>query len=46
MVVIKAKLLFTDTDSLTYAINLEDVLKGFWADKDKFDNNDYPQDSP
>ena len=37
----KAKLLFTDTDSLTY-----DVYKDFWNDKDKFDNSDYPEDSP
>ena len=42
----KAKLLFTDTDSLTYEITAKDVYKDFWADKDKFDNSDYPQDSP
>ena len=42
----KAKLLFTDTDSLTYEIEAEDVYKNFWNDKDKFDNSDYPKSSP
>ena len=42
----EAKLLFTDTDSLTYEIEAEDVYRDFWNDKDKFDNSDYPQDSP
>ena len=42
----KAKLLFTDTDSLTYEIEAEDVYKDFWNDKDKFDNSDYPESSP
>ena len=42
----KAKLLFTDTDSLTYEIEAEDVYKDFWNDKDKFDNSDYSPDSP
>ena len=41
----KAKLLFTDTDSLTYEIEADDVYQDFWNDKDKFDNSDYPQDS-
>ena len=41
----KAKLLFTDTDSLTYEIETSDVYQDFWNDKDKFDNSDYPQDS-
>ena len=41
----KAKLLFTDTDSLTYEIETEDVYRDFWNDKDKFDNSDYPKDS-
>ena len=39
----KAKLLFTDTDSLTYEIEAEDVYQDFWNDKDKFDNSDYPE---
>ena len=42
----KAKLLFTDTDSLTYEIETEDAYKDFWSDKDKFDNNEYPENSP
>jgi len=42
----KAKLLFTDTDSLTYEIEAEDVYKDFWNDKDKFDNSNYPESSP
>ena len=41
----KAKLLFTDTDSLTYEIETQDVFKDFWIDRDKFDNSDYPEDS-
>ena len=40
------KLLFTDTDSLTYEIQAKDVYKDFWIDKDKFDNSDYPESSP
>ena len=42
----KAKLLFTDTDSLTYEIEAKDVNKDFFKDKDKFDNSDYPEYSP
>ena len=42
----KAKLLFTDTDSLTYEIEAKDVYQDFWNDKDKFDNSDYPESSP
>ena len=41
----KARLLFTDTDSLTYEIEAEDVYRDFWNDKDKFDNSDYPESS-
>ena len=41
-----AKLLFTDTDSLTYEIQAEDVYQDFWNNKDKFDNSDYPESSP
>ena len=36
----KAKLLFTDTDSLTYEIETEDAYK------DKFDDSEYPENSP
>ena len=42
----RAKLLFTNTDSLTYEIEAEDVYKDFWNDKDMFDNGDYPENSP
>jgi len=42
----KARLLFTDTDSLTYEIEADDVCKDFWNDKNKFDNSDYPESSP
>ena len=41
----KAKLLFTDTDSLTYEIEAEDVYQDFWNDKDRFDNSDYSENS-
>ena len=41
----RAELLFTDTDSLTYEIEAEDVYKDFWNDIDKFDNSDYPKNS-
>ena len=41
----KAKLLFTDTDSLTYEIEAEDVYQDFWNNKDLFDNSDYPENS-
>ena len=42
----RAKLLFTDTDNLTYEIEPEDVYQDFCYDKDKFDNSDYPENSP
>ena len=42
----RARLLFTDTDSLTYEIEAEDVYMDFWNDKDMFDNSDYPESSP
>jgi len=41
----KAKLLFTDTDGLTYEIEAEDVYKDFWKYRKKFDNSDYSKDS-
>ena len=41
----RAKLLFTDTDNLTYEIEAEDVYKDFWNDKEMFDNSDYPENS-
>ena len=36
----KAKLLFTDTDSLCYEIETKDIYKQFWEDKHFFDNSD------
>ena len=41
----KAKLLFTDTDSLTYEIETHDAYVDFWQNKDKFDNSDYNTNS-
>ena len=41
----KAKLLFTDTSSLTYEIKTKDVHKDFWDSKDRFDSSEYPGDS-
>ena len=41
----KAKLFFTDTDSLTYEIKAEDVYQDFWNDKEMFDNSDYDKES-
>ena len=31
---------------MTYEIETEDAYKDFWSDKDKFDNNEYPEKSP
>ena len=42
----KAKHLFANADSLTYEIEAEDVHQDFWNDKNKFDNSDYPENSP
>ena len=42
----KAKLLFTDTDSLTYEIETKDVYNEFWSDKDEFDNSGSRENSP
>ena len=41
----KAKLLFTDTDSLCYQIEADDVYKDFYNDKYKFDFSDYNKNS-
>ena len=37
----KAKLLFTDTDSLCYEIETKDIYKDLWKDKEKFDFSNY-----
>ena len=42
----RARLLFTNTDSLTYEIEAEDVYKDFWNNKGMFDNSDCPESSP
>ena len=43
----KAKLLFTDTDSLMYEIETEDFYKDISGDvKDRFDMSDYPENHP
>ena len=40
-----AELLFTDTDSLTYEIKLEDVCEEFYKNKHSFDLSNYLKDS-
>ena len=42
----KARLLFTDTDSLMYEIEADDVYQDFWKDKHLFDNSDYLKNNP
>ena len=42
----RARLLFTDMDSLTYETEAEDVYKDFWNDKDMFNNSDYLESPP
>ena len=42
----KAKLSFTDTDSLYYEIETKDAYKDFRVNKNMLDNSDYPKDSP
>ena len=42
----RAKLLFTDTDSLRYEIEAKDVYADFWSDKQRFFNSDYNKESP
>jgi hypothetical protein len=42
----KASLLFTDTDSLMYYIETDNVYEDFWADRDRFDFAAYPRVDP
>ena len=41
---INAKLLFTDTECLTYEIETQDVQEDFYKDKDLFDFSNYLED--
>ena len=41
----RASLLFTDTDSLVYSIQTEDLYQDMWNDKHLYDLSDYPTDS-
>ena len=42
----RARLLFTDTDSLCYVIETEDVYEDLYReDRHLFDNSDYPEGS-
>ena len=40
----KAKLLFTDTDSLTYHITTEDVYQDMQKDQELYDTSNYPKE--
>ena len=40
----KAKLLFTDTDSLCYLVETEDIYEDMGGDGDRFDFSDYPKE--
>ena len=40
-----AKLLFTDSESLVYEIEPDDVYEDFYEDKNLLDFSDYPRDS-
>ena len=37
---------YSQTDSLTFEIEANDVYRDFWNDKDNLDNSDYPENSP
>ena len=42
----KAKLLFTDTDSLTYQVTTPDLYQDMLEDQDLFDTSNYPREHP
>jgi len=42
----KSNLLFTDTDSLAYEVIDDDICKGMYELKDKFDFSEYPSNHP
>lgn len=42
----KARLLFTDTDSLCYEITTEGAYQDMWSQKDLYDFSDYAKNSP
>lgn len=42
----KAKLLFTDTDSLCYEVKTDDFYKDMWDQKELYDFSGFPEDSP
>ena len=42
----KAKLLFTDTDSLCYHIKTDNIYADIYADREQYDLSNYPEDSP
>ena len=42
----KAKLLFTDTDSLAYEIETDDIYDDMARDSDRFDTSNYPKEHP
>jgi hypothetical protein len=42
----RSKLLFTDTDSLTYEIKTDDIYADMSKDKQLYDFSDYPKDHP
>jgi hypothetical protein len=41
----KARLLFTDTDSLCYEIECEDIYQDMWEQRELYDLSNFPQDA-
>ena len=42
----RSKLLFTDTDSLAYLIETDDIYKDMLEERDRYDFSDYPDNHP